>query len=312
MTAINDRISIKTRLLLSAGALLLILTAPANAGFAQNQSDNVQTANRIDQLENQIQTLSRAVYRGEKMPMPEDTGASASASALSSMETRLSDIETQQRSMTGQIERLTHDVQQLKDRLDRMASDYEQRFQQQGMGGGTVTGSSHSPMTTPSSSSGAELQGDLYATEKPLPGGTLGTLSETGAAGGDPAGMLYESAFSDIRAAKYEPAEEKFKKFVGDYPNHALAGNAQYWLGETYYVRGNYQQAAKMFAQGYQDYPQGQKAADSLLKLGLSLGKMGNKEDACLSLQQIPKQFPGGQNTAVQRAQQEMKQLGCK
>jgi tol-pal system protein YbgF len=308
----NKTHTFKTRLLLSAGALLLILATPASAGFAQNQANTNQMANRIDQLENQIQTLSRAVYRGEKMPMPEDTGPSASSSALTSMETRLAEMETQQRSMVGQVERLTHDIQQLKDRLDRMASDYEQRFQQQGTGGGSVTGSLPSPTPATSSSGAAELQGDLYATEKPLPTGTLGTLSETGATGADPAGALYENAFADIRAAKYDTAEGKFKKFVESYPNHSLAGNAQYWLGETYYVRGNYQQAAKMFAQGYQDYPQGQKAADSLLKLGLSLAKMGNKEDACLSLHQISKQFPGGQNTAVQRAQQELKQLGCK
>lgn len=301
MTAKSKKHSFKTRLLLSAGALLLILAAPASAGFAQSQANTNQMANRIDQLENQIQTLSRAVYRGEKMPMPVETTPSASASALSSMETRLAEMEAQQRSMVGQIERVTHDVQQLKDRLERMASDYEQRFQQQGAGAAVTD-----------SSGAAELQGDLYATEKALPSGRLGTLSETGAAGADPAGALYENGFADIRAAKYESAETKFKKFVESYPSHSLAGNAQYWLGETYYVRGNYQQAAKMFAQGYQDYPQGQKAADSLLKLGLSLAKMGNKEDACLSLKQIEKQFPGGQNTAVQRAQQEIKQLGCK
>ena len=90
-----------------------------------------------------------------------------------------------------------------------------------------------------------------------------------------------------------------------------LAPNAQYWLSETYYVRGDYKESAKMFAQGYQDYPQSPKASDSLLKLGLSLEKLGKKEDACLSFQQLKKEFPGDNVPASRRASQEIKQLGC-
>ena len=106
--------------------------------------------------------------------------------------------------------------------------------------------------------------------------------------------------------------QRKFTDFMGKYSTHPLAANAQYWLAETYYVRGDYRQAAKMFAQGYQDYPQGPKSADCLLKLGLSLAKLGRKDDACLSLQQLQKEFPGEANPAKRRGQQEMQQLGCK
>lgn len=123
---------------------------------------------------------------------------------------------------------------------------------------------------------------------------------------------MYDSAFSDIRESKYEAAEGKLSRFMSMYPSHALAPNAQYWLAETYYVRGEYAQAARMFAQGYQDYPKGPKAGDSLLKLGLSLAQLGKKEDACLSYQQLKKEFGGVKNTVTSRADQEIKRLGCK
>ncbi|MDP2206121.1 MAG: tol-pal system protein YbgF [Alphaproteobacteria bacterium] len=305
----------KTGLLLIAGALFAVLmTAEATAGFSQN-ADTGQLMGRINQLENQIQTLSRAVYRG-KAPSPAEAAAFSGTSdtgALANIEVRLSQLETQQRQLTGQLERMNHDIQQMKTRLDRTLTDNEQRFQQLERGGtrsGAVTGNT----------GGAVASGELYAEDvtaqvaRSSGNGTARTLGTVGGArgGSDPANILYDNAFSDIREAKYEAAEDKFKRFMAMYPSHALAANAQYWLAETYYVRGNYQQAARMFAQGYQDYPKGSKAPDSLLKLGLSLGQLGKKEDACLSLAQLKKEYAGDQSPVIRRADQESKRLGCK
>lgn len=304
--------TLKTGLLLTAGALLLATAAPATAGFAQSGysgNNTQQLDSRLSQIENQIQTLSRSVYRGEKAPAGAASSGADNSGAISNFEVRLSQIENQIREMNGRVEQLGHETQQTKDRLEKMAADYEMRFQQQSGGAvGPSTPPQPSPYSGSTSGSTAELTGDLYAGNSQPPK-ILGTLSSSGA---DPANVLYESAFADVRAAKYDAAETKFKDFMAKYPTHALAANAQYWLAETYYVRGDYNQAAKFFAQGYQDFPQGQKAADSLLKLGLSLGKIGKKDDACLSFQQLKKQFPGDQSTVGARAQQEMKQLGCK
>lgn len=307
----------KTGLLLIAGALFAVLmTAEATAGFSQN-ADTGQLMGRINQLENQIQTLSRAVYRG-KAPSPADAAAfsgAADTGAMANIEVRLSQLETQQRQLTGQLERMNHDIQQMKTRLDRTLTDNEQRFQQMerggarsgaagSTGGATASGELYAEDVTSQVKQGARTSGN--STER-----TLGTVGGT-RGGSDPANILYDNAFSDIREAKYEAAEDKFKRFMAMYPSHALAANAQYWLAETYYVRGNYQQAARMFAQGYQDYPKGSKAPDSLLKLGLSLGQLGKKEDACLSLAQLKKEYAGDQSPVLRRADQESKRLGCK
>lgn len=285
----------KTKLLLLAGALFFVnLATPATAGFAQGSTETSQLMSRINQLENQIQTLSRAMYRGGKVPEGAlaPTTAAADTASMAGYEDRLGQIEAQQRDMTGQLERLNYDVQQMKERLDKTLTDNEMRFQQL-QGAGTATAATTAAATT--------------ATSTAYSGTEAANAASTGTAD-----ALYDSAFADIREAKYDSAEKKFQSFMSKYSSHSLAPNAQYWLAETFYVRADYKQSARMFAQCYQDYPQGAKASDSLLKLGMSLAKLGKKDDACLSFVQLQKEFPGDAAPANRRAIQEMKTLGCK
>lgn len=312
----------KTGLLLSAGALFafaFILGAPAFSG-AQEFTDTRGMANRLVQLEKQVQTLSQSVFRGA--PPPADAMAAGSSSggmnpaALSLFEDRLRAVEEQQRNMISQVEKLGFDVRQMQDQMQKAQADLDMRFQQMSAAG--ASGAAASSAT--SSSSSSSLPADELAASPAdgsvkssgnSTGGTLGTLGAGTTASSGTAESLYESGFADIREQNFDAAQKKFTDFMARYPTHALAGNAQYWLAETYYVRGDYRQAAKLFAKGYQEFPQGQKAADCLLKLGLSLGKLGKKEDACLSLQQLQKEFPGDSSPVNRRAKQEMTQLGC-
>lgn len=284
-----------------AGALLLLAITVSSPAFAATGYSAGQTDSRLDQLEKQIQTLSRSVYRGEAMP---DGGSvTTDTSALSAYDSRVGQIEGQQRDLTGKIERLEYDVQQIKDRLDKLSMDLEQRFQQLEQSGSAAPATS-ATTTTGSVTAPPQPAADTSLVPAPSASGVLGTTN-------DGAASLYESAFADIRTSKFESAEAKLKQFMAQYPKHKLAGNAQYWLAETHYVRGDYATAAQMFAQGYQSYPDGAKAPDSLLKLGLSLSRLGKKDDACLSFGQLKTQFPGD-NTVSGRATQEMKTLGCK
>lgn len=102
----------------------------------------------------------------------------------------------------------------------------------------------------------------------------------------------YNYAISLIREDDYAGAEKAFSNFLEGNQGHSLSGNAQYWLGETHYVRGDYPNAASAFLQGYQDYPNNSKAADNLLKLAMTLGRMDQKQEACATFQQMDKQFP--------------------
>ena len=121
----------------------------------------------------------------------------------------------------------------------------------------------------------------------------------------------YDYAFGLLRQADYAKAEQALSKFLDAHPEHALAGNAKYWLGETFYVRGNYERAAVTFAEGFQTYPDSQKAPDNLLKLGMSLAQIDRTEDACGIFAELQSRYPDAKNNILQRAEREQERLNC-
>jgi tol-pal system protein YbgF len=122
--------------------------------------------------------------------------------------------------------------------------------------------------------------------------------------------QLYELSYESLLRRRYGEAEAGFRSFVEKNPEHELAGNAEFWLGETYYVQSNYKAAAQAFLTGYQTYPRNRKAPDSLLKLGMSLQQLGQKEQACAAFGTIDAKFPKAVETR-KRAQNESQKAGC-
>ena len=98
---------------------------------------------------------------------------------------------------------------------------------------------------------------------------------------------MYNDAMKKLQDGDNAGAERGFKAFLQSHPKHALAGNAQYWLGESYYARRDYQNAMTAFAEGYKTYKASPKGPDNLLKLGITLAVLGRKADACAGLRQV-------------------------
>ena len=106
-------------------------------------------------------------------------------------------------------------------------------------------------------------------------------------------------------------AGQAFAEFLAAHPDHPLASNAQYWLGESYYVQKNYDSAAKAFLEGYRRFGDGQKAPDSLLKLGASLNAMDEKEEACVVLRELATRFPKARSPIKRKAAAVRRRAGC-
>lgn len=126
----------------------------------------------------------------------------------------------------------------------------------------------------------------------------------------DTAESLYERSNESLLRRQFDDASQGFKAFLSKYPDHDLAGSAQFWLGETYYQQGDYAQAAQNFLNGYQRYGKSRRAPDSLVKLGMSLSRLGQKDQACAALNSVAGEYP----TAVEakkRAVTEAKRAGC-
>jgi tol-pal system protein YbgF len=121
----------------------------------------------------------------------------------------------------------------------------------------------------------------------------------------------YDYATGLLQRGAYAESELAFKAFIAQHPRDPLAGNAQYWLGESFYARSDYKNAAISFAEGYQKYPKSAKAPDNLLKLGMSLGQIGQKDNACTAFKQLAKQFPAASPAIKDRAGRAQQRYGC-
>jgi tol-pal system protein YbgF len=121
---------------------------------------------------------------------------------------------------------------------------------------------------------------------------------------------LFLRSEKSLLQLQYGDAEAGFREFLGKYPDHNLAGSAQYKLGETFYAQQDYAQAAQNYLNGYKQYPKSRRAADSLMKLGLSLNRLGQKEQGCAALGSVGTEYPNAVE-AKKRAQSEFKRAGC-
>jgi tol-pal system protein YbgF len=121
----------------------------------------------------------------------------------------------------------------------------------------------------------------------------------------------YDYAFDLLKRAEYAQAEVALRQFVSTHPQDPLAGNAQYWLAETYYVRNNYGEAANQFLKGYQTYPQSPKAADNLFKLGVTLTILGKTQEACTAFQRFDREYASAPGVLKRRVGDERQRLGC-
>ena len=121
----------------------------------------------------------------------------------------------------------------------------------------------------------------------------------------------YKYAFGLLKKRDFSNAARSFKAFVDKNPKHSLAGNAMYWLGETYYDQKQYAEAARIFLDGYRRYPQSNKAPDNLLKLGKSLNSVGEKKSACAAWNKLLKSYPKANSRLLRSAKRSFSQNKC-
>ena len=260
------------------------------------QSQNSPSA-RLDRLEREIQTLSRSVFKGD-VPPPQYNAPTAPDNSAA-MEVRFNQLESQLQNLTGQIEEQGYQLRQLEEKINGLSS--------------SATQSDDNSTGRTSQTYSSDINGNSDAATSVVPQSNenqyqLGTLSEQEA--NTPA-ALYDKAFAYLQSNDYSAAQTTFEDFLATYPDHSLAANAQYWLGETYYAREDYTQSARIFAQSYQKYPDGQKAPDTLLKLAMSLGNQGMENEACLTLSELEKQFPNGPSAVISKAEEESRTYNC-
>ncbi len=95
------------------------------------------------------------------------------------------------------------------------------------------------------------------------------------------------------RARTIQGHQPASRGFLAAYPASPLASNAQYWLGEAYYVTREYDEAITAFRKVATDWPDSRKAPDALVKIGFTQAALGRNAEARATLEDVMRRFPG-------------------
>ncbi|MGO4682789.1 tol-pal system protein YbgF [Hyphomicrobium sp. 2TAF46] len=278
---------------------------------------------RVQALEEQLVDMQVVVGTLESLAKSGGSAAApfpSSGGAVSADPARIEGLETQVRALSAQ-------VQQLSDQVRSLGGVPRRSDNQGAPDAGTAdhADAAVSGFGSTTVSSGTDAIGGLLDSHgqpsngQPEPAGGVGgspapvataALPEASEPNANPK-QLYETAYGYLLQRDYGSAETAFTDFLKKFPNDSLSGNAQYWLGETYFVRGQYKAAASSFLKGYSTYSQSGKAPDSLLKLAMSLDRLGQKDAACSSFSELASKFPTAAQNVKARAQSERQRIGC-
>ena len=327
--------------LLVAATAFALTGQPVSPVLAQTSS-NQALVDQVNRLQRELSTLQLYVYRGEKPPesaVAEIYGSGGvDKTQAARIDLRLSQLESEMRALTGQLEEQSFRIDRMNQRLDQLVADVDSRLRtleqggggqpaqtsdlgasqayQRGQGGQSGTLGTVSEDAVSAVRSGGEVEAGSAVSSTAVAAaqtgsGQAGSTQTAYAMTGATAEEQYSQAFSLLSQANYDQAEQALQAFLEQHPDHRLAGNAKYWLGETHYVRGHYQDAAVAFAEGYQTYPNSTKAPDNLLKLGKSLSALGETNDACGTYGELVRRFPNATPTILKQADQERRRLAC-
>ncbi|GAB2670429.1 tol-pal system protein YbgF [Arenimonas aestuarii] len=263
-------------------AVVAALVAATSATPAQAQ--RLSLAERVTLLENQANAENRSAGQ-----------------ANLEAQNRITQLQAEVSGLRNQIETLTHEIEQLKQRNRDQYVDLDSRLQR--LEGGTpaaATPNSPAPADPPRAAAPVPAEaGPTVVDQAPVAGAPADPAAEEAA---------YQAAL-DALVERFEADQSArlFQAFIRDYPASPLVANAWYWLGESYYVTQNYDLALEAFQTLLAAHPGSRKEADALLKVGycqVALNQRAAGED---TLREVSTRFPGSE--AAAKAQSRLRTL---
>ena len=311
---------------------LLIVITLFNFNFIKSYAEEEDSIlKQLDALQKDIKTLEKAVYSQDVKTNSTSGELSDNADdVLTKHLLKLSELEEQFKILTNNFEEINFKIDKLSNRITKIQTDNQVRFQdlesdQLNSGEKKITKKKKKlPGSDEPKDFGENLENvseqDVASVEqmqKTQSIDSVGTVVTESAQRTErilPEGSpeeQYKFAISFLKVGDYETAEYALRQFVDLNSKHELAGNAQYWYGETFRVRQLYQDAATAYLDGYQKYPKSSKAPVNLLKLGVMLVQIGEKDQGCTMILGVKEQYPKVNQSVIQKAEYEKKKFNC-
>jgi tol-pal system protein YbgF len=304
---------------------ILVIVFFANISFAQQDKMN-ELLDKLEKIQKDIQTLEKAVY--SKNPTLSSDSVVVNE-ALTRQLSKISELEKQIQEMTSKFEENNYKTQQLSDRLNKVSNDSQFRFQQlennkaisEKVSAPKEVIVEKTPVVVKKNENNIlnseaiekeqnvieekKVQSDNIKLKEKVSKPRTKVLPKVSIA------EQYKYATNIMKSGDFEKAEIAFKEFVDTHSKHELAGSAQFWYAETFYIRQLYDDAAAAFLEGYQKYPNSPKAPENLLKLGVTLAELGEIEQGCKMIINLKIAYPKTDASILQKSSYEKKRFNC-
>ncbi len=205
--------------------------------------------------------------------------------------------------LRGSIEVQSHNLESLQKRQRDLYLDIDRRLVQIERGGAAATPDAGGMPA-------AGLPGAPEMAAPAVPGATAGQPAAAAPAVAlNPAGERkdYDAALEVLKEGRYSEAASKFEAFLKQYPSSSYADNAQYWLGEVFYVTREFQRALSEFDKVLKDYPNSSKVPDARLKIGYIRYELKDWAGARDMLSRVVQGHPG--TTTARLAQERLDRM---
>lgn len=217
--------------------------------------------------------------------------------ALVELSQRLDSLESEARALRGDLELLQRENESLRRQLRDLGADFDRRIavlesRMAAMAEAATAVAAAAAESAPGVVPNAAMAATSGVVDPKLPT----TTAESPEA-------LYGRAFDALKSSKYPEAITGMAEFLVRFPAHPLADNAQYWLGQAYYVTRDYAKAVEAFAAVGGSSPDTSKAPDALLKKGLSESELGRTEAARATLNEVIRRYPQSDSARLARTQ---------
>ena len=224
--------------------------------------------------------------------------AQADQSFVADLVYQVQQLQEEVRQLRGQMDQQSHELKNLKARQRDQYLDLDSRLgelQKAPVIPAVKTNTTPPPVITATPI--ASNTGQAPDTDNQAANTTLASTDTTQTDPVEPAPAIddktaYQAAFTNLRELRYTEAAEGFYAFMENYPDSPLAGNAQYWLGESYYVTRNYDFALESFQALLANYPESKKVPDAWLKIGYTYYEMKDYPKALDILNRVKQDYP--------------------
>ena len=265
-------IFIKKNLIISLITFILILPS----SFLKAEEEEIVLQGIVDQIKvltEDLKTIEKAVYQKSDLTSASSSSIESSGlneDILTKHLLKLNEIEDQFRELTNKFEEVNFKLDKLSTRVTKIQSDAQLRFSDlENLSGETKKTKKKLPGSSEPQDFGADPGYSVSGLPKKQETSSVESAQtviteepekKESLLPDKPPKEQYEFAVSFMKIGDYETAEFALKEFIEKNKDHDLAGNAQYWYGETFRIRQLYSDAATAYLDGYQNYPKSKKA----------------------------------------------------